>query len=578
MRVSQRSLLGVDLTPRQIRIVEIQGRASAARVIRAAIGSMPEGAFAGDRIMDVEAVGLALKRLVESMGAVSREAVFGLASGSVNTQVMGVPHVPDDEVMMVLQGELEHFKIVREGEGVFDFTRLKGAANPANGADAGEAQMLLMASEKTVVSAYHAAAEYAGLRLLALEPTLLAMYRVGWLLARDQPSAICLSISQQKSEVAVIEDGGIRLYRRVDVGSDSLFPTPFAEGGPVTTTGAVRPPKASILTDDLEGEEYASPLTFSLQEDGAIASSQMNMSAARMLALEVRRSLEYYRRENPQSTTVSEALLVTDTPAVQPFLPWLTQELGIEVRLARPADIKVLDALPTPHVPDTGTDTQSELGDLILLPTLGLALGMLPDQPAAIPHFDLSTEQTANANAEAAKRTFTLALAASIVMLLIGAGFTFAIGSRANDIGHIATHLQDDYTDMQKQYQMDINRFQAQQQELAFLRKKGFPFPRLMDAVTEVIPASVGLTEVDLESSGKMTLIGNADSDGAVVKTRDGLGTVSWFLSPSVDTLDRKPATQTNQPYVQFKIVTQVAGAGPSVSTTTGSAAGGGNR
>ena len=577
MRVSQRSLLSVDLTPRQIRVVEIQGRASAARVLRAAIGPMPEGAFAGERIMDVEAVSLALRRLVESMGAVSREAVFGLAAGSVNTQVMGVPHVPDDEVMMVLQGELEHFKIVREGEGVFDFTRLKGAANPANGADAGESQMLLMASEKTIVGAYHTLAEGAGLRLLALEPTLLAMYRLGWLLTRDQPCAVCLSISQSRSEVAVIEEGGIRLYRRVDVGSDSLFPAPFTDGGPATTTGAVRPPKASILTDEMDAEEYVSPLSFSLQEDGDSATPQMNMSAARMLALEVRRSLEYYRRENPQSGTVSQTILVTDSPDVEPFIPWLSQELSLEVRLARPADIKVLDALPPPHVTDTGIDAQSEFGDLMMLPALGLALGMLPDAPAAVPRFDLSTEQTANATAEAARRTFTLALAASIVMLLIGAGFTFAVGSRANDVGHSAAHLREDYTDMQKQYQMDINRFQAQQQEFEFLKKKGFPFPRLMDAVTEVIPASVGLTEVDLDSGGKMTIVGNADSDGAVVKTRDGLGTVSWFLSPSVDSLDRRPASDMNQPYVQFKIVTQVAGTGLPGSTT-GSVAGGGSR
>ena len=221
---------------------------------------------------------------------------------------------------------------------------------------------------------------------------------------------------------------------------------------------------------------------------------------------------------------------------------------------------------------------QSELGDLALLPALGVALGMLPDQPAAVPHFDLSSEQTANANAEVARRTLTLALAVSIVTLLVGAGFTFAIGSRANDVGHIAAHLEDDYTDLQKQYQMDINRFLAQQQELEVLKKNGFPFPRLMDAVTEVIPASVGLTEVDLESNGKMTFIGNADSDGAVVRTRDGLGTISWFLSPSVDSLDRKPATDFNQPYVQFKIVTQVAGTGPPGSTTTGAVTGGGNR
>lgn len=571
-------MLGVDLTPGQIRVVEIQGRASAVRVLRAAIGPMPEGAFAGDRIMDAEAVGLALRHLLESMGAVSRDAVFGLAAGSVNTQVMGVPHVPADELMMVLQGELEHFKIVREGEGVFDFAPLKGAARPANGADAGEAQILLMASEKTVVSAYRAVSDGAGLRLLALEPTLLAMYRLGWLLARDQPSAVCLSVSRAKSEVAVIEDGAIRLYRRVDVGSDNLFPPPFAEGGPVTTTGTARPPKASLLTEEPEGEEYAPRLGFSHQNGGATPYPPMNMSAAQMLSLEVRRSLEYYRRENPHVTPVSGAILVTDSPDVQPFLPWLGQELGLTVHLARPDDITILDALAPPHVTDTNAEAQSELGDLALLPAIGVALGMLPDQPAAIPHFDLSSEQTANENAEAARRRLTLALAVSIVMLLVGAGFTFAIGSRANEVGHALAHLHDDYTDMQKQYQMEIDRFQAQQQEFALLKKKGFPFPRLMDAVTDVIPASVGLTEVDLENSGRMTLIGNADSDGTVVKTRDGLGTVSWFLSPSVDSLDRKPATNSSQPYVQFKIVTQLAGADLPGPTTTGSGAGGGNR
>ena len=232
MRANQRTLLGIDLSPRQIRVVEMQGRASSIKTVRRGTAPMPADASTGGVISDPDAVGTALRRLIDSMGATAREAVFGLSSSSVTTQIMSVPRVPNNELPMLLEGELEHYKIGRAGEVAFDYARLAGPAEQANGVDVGETPMLLMATDKSVVNAYRAVAERAGLHLLALEPTLLAMYRIGWMLSRDQPGTVCLSVDHSKSEVAVMEANAVHLYRRVDIGSDALFPSESQNAGP----------------------------------------------------------------------------------------------------------------------------------------------------------------------------------------------------------------------------------------------------------------------------------------------------------------------------------------------------------
>lgn len=574
MRSNQRSLLAVDLTPHQIRVVEMQGRASSAQTLRTAVGPMPENAFSGDRITDADAVGTALRKLVESMGAASREAVFGIPPGSITTQVAVVPPAPDNEMPRVLENELEHLKVIRPDEGVFNYTRLAGPAGQANGADAGEVQMLVMAADKTVVNTYRDVAGVAGLKMLGLEPTLLAMYRIGWQLGHEQAGVVYISINRNKCEIALVEEGRIRLYRRVEIGTDGLFPT-----SPTASQGNASPlARPSILGEEPEpdvtlpfpGSPPASPsmprpMTSGSSDDDVGTGIPLSVPAARSLAQELRRSLEYYRRENPSGSPITQALIMSDSPDIAPFAPWLMQELELGVRLARPSEVSALGQVPPAYVTAPNANP-SGYGELALLPALGLGLGMLPDQPVGVPHFDLAGEQRANATLELARHYLTMALAAALVMVLAGAGVTIAIGSHANDVAHEVAHLQADLLERQQTQQVMINRIQAQQNELAVLQKRGFPFPRMMDAVTSVLAPQTALTEVDLDKTGKLTVMGSALNDRGVVTTLDGMRSISWFEIPTLDSFDRKAASQNTPSYISFKILTQLANMRPATA------------
>lgn len=543
---------------------------------------MPEGAFTGDRIGDPEAIAPALRRLLDGMGTKVQGVVFGLATGNVVTQVMGIPHVPENELNALLEGELEHYKIVREGEGAFDYARLNAnATTPASSTtgtvEAAEAQMLLMATEKSVVSAYRRVAELAGLRLIGLEPTLLAMCRIGWMFGSDPTGALCLSVAAGRSEIAIIEPDAVRLYRRIEVGSDSLFPS----SEDATSTSAPAPnatrPHNALLNDeaDKEDEEAGTPHPATMGTAGIVR--PLNTTAARTLALEVRRSLEYYRREHSKGgenrSPLSKIVLITDLPDAEVLLQWLREELGTSIRLASPSALLAPEPLPIPYrapglqeIPDSSKSLDTIEGDTVtseelsLLAALGLALGIMTGTSHPVPHFDLSSEQIAYAEITRARRALAFSLAGSIVLLLIGAGLTLAVGDRANNVSHHLEHMQDDLAELQEQQQMVFSRVQAQQQELATLRKRGYPMPRLLDAITKVLPAQASLTEADLDKEGRLTITGNAVNDRAMVQTLEGLRTIPWFDVPSLDNFARKPKTDFAPSYVEFKLQTHING------------------
>lgn len=564
MRTRKDIILGVAFTATQIRLVELQGRASSPQIQHSGIAPMPEGAFVGDRIVEPEAVGIALRRLVDSSRAVSRDVVFGIASGSVVTQVMNVPFVPEHELQTVLEGELEHYKIMRHGESAFDYLRLSaaGAAEPSNDAKTGgESPMLLMAADKNVVAVYQHVAELAGLNLISLEPTLLAMYRVGWMLAKEQPGALCLSVDHVRSELAFIDTGAIRLYRRIDVGSENLFPTLFPNSA--QNSSNVARPRASIL-----GEEEEPGFTLAGLNSG-LPGASMNMSAARTVALEVRRSIEYYRREHPDRSE-GDIVLIADTPALDTMQPWLQEELGRNVTLVRPDLLRNLNGVTILQAPASDGAGSVEQPELALLPALGLALGLLPDAPADVPRFNLTSAHRLNALADAARRALLTSAAASLILLLLGGTIAGLIHLRVNAVERELNTLQADYSAKQQQQNLIVSNWQRQQSQLTALQNKGYPFPRLMDAISNVVAPQAGLTEVNLDSGGRLSVTGNAVNDRAVLQTLDGMRGVNCFVYPTLDSQERKKERPELPPRVEFKISTQLATAVAPPAPTNG--------
>ena len=561
MRTRKDGVLGVAFTATQMRLVEIQGRMYSPQVLHAGIAPMPEGAFSNDRIVDPEAVGIALRRLLDGAGVTSRDAVFGLASGSVITQVMNVPFVPDNELQAVLEGELEHYKIMRHGESAFDYLRLNPVGRTGDESTGGESPMLLMAADKNVIATYQRVAELANLNLLSLEPTLIAMYRVGWLASKEQTGALCLSVDHTRAELAFVEGGAIQLYRRIDVGSETLFPSLFPGSAQnSSTTARARP---SIL-----GEEEEPSLTLA-GLNPTLPGVSMNMNAARAVAVEVRRSIEYYRREHPNSVA-SDIVLVSDVAALETMAPWLEGELERNTALARPSLLSSITGANILKLPASAGASDVEQPELALLPALGLAMGLLPDPPANMPRFNLTSAHRMNAIADAVRRALLVSAAASAAILLFGGVIGGFIFLRAHSAEQELDKLQADYSAKQQKQNLIVSDWQRQQNQLTALQKKGYPFPRLMDAITNVVPPQAGLTEVSVDGTGRLTLTGKAVSDLAVVQTLDGLRAVDWFVLPTLENQERRKDRNELPSHVDFKISTQLTTAVEPPARATG--------
>lgn len=526
-------ILGVDINPYEIRVVEMRGGGLNTEVLHAGAVPTPRGALDGDRIAFPDVVAETLRGLLQRMNVSTRAAVVGIGPQSVITRVLDIPRVPDSEIRMVIEGELAHYQILREGSGAFDFVRLH---EPERGPDANP-QVLLMAAEERIVSDFRETADRAGLNLIALEPSLLGMYRAAFQQIQAQPSAICLSVSFGKAEIAIVDHGQIRLYRRVDIGSDDLI------------TGRKQPPFGRV--EDLIGRER---VLLNEEEEPEVAPSsethgQISSSSATTLATELQRSLDYYRREFPMAPAISRAILATNDPALEPLAEWLSEALRLDMVVAGPPiALGVSRAIAAQLEPPEG---------LRFMAAAGLAMRELPGQPTAVPRFNLALRERGEADVEAARRGLTVSLAISIGFVLVAIVVGLTLGRQANKMEHDVLHKRNELVGRQQLEQARVDSIIRQADHLRALKMEGFPFPRIMDAIANAVDPQAGLTRVSLDHNGRLTVAGEAATDAAVVRTLSGLQLCPYFENTMLESWER------DERIVRFRVLSQLIGVRP---------------
>src|SRR5579871_5441669 len=400
MPAKGRPVLGVDIHPHEIRVVEMRGNWSHAEIVNIGAIPTPAGAMEGDRVANPDAIADALRHLLHDRGIGARDAIMGIAARSIITRVIDVPRVPDKEMRTVIEGEMAHYQILREGTGTFDFIRLPETEENGEGTP----QVLLMAVEDLIVSGYCEVADRAGLRLIALEPVLLAMFRAAFAQGQAHATVASLSITYGKSEISIMDEGLLRLYRRVDTGSDDLIASRRHASPTQQSTGRA-------LLGNLPEQE--------MSEEQEPPPSGINISAANNLAIELQRSIEYYRREYPNSEPIQRVLIATNDPELQPIVAWLSDALGMEMVTVSAQSSLALD----PQV-----DAQLAPPDgLRFLAAAGLAMHELAGHPASLPMFDLSSLQQATNLIENSRRKLAIAMVAAAAILIIGLGAAFAV-------------------------------------------------------------------------------------------------------------------------------------------------------
>ena len=549
-------------------MVEMRG-GNPPQVIRAGSVPLPANAVDGDRIVQVEAVADLLRGLHARLGCQSRSVVAGMGLQSVVTRVLDIPRVPDSELRVVLEGELAHYQILRSGAGAFDFFRL----DTAPGSSDSLPSVLLMAAEDRVAQGFRVAVERAGLQFLALEPITLALFRAAYPLLQSEPATLCLAITPSRSELSILDQGRIRLYRRLDQGSDDFIRGRRSASSRIPGTsdlaldlGVPMPPRPARVmlnneeddTDELQtGDLFRRRGTGNLPPDeGGAAGGKVTPQAAASLANEVQRSLDYYQREFPAATPITRIVLTANDPDAAEVASWLSQTLQMDVRVVEPP----LDA-GTPS--GVSALLQAPQG-LQFLGALGLALYAVTPDTQAVPRFNLATAGASAA--PAIERDRLTAVMIGAICILIGGFFSgLMIGRSANGENEELQRMKKQYALNQQDYSLLESRIHDEQALSWIIKSDGLPIPAIIDQVTRELPLGVGLKNLQIERNGKISVEGNSRDLQEFDHYYMILRTCPHFVGTRAQTVTSDPVTHITT----FRIETALGGTQAALQSET---------
>lgn len=526
MAVQKRSFLGIELNAAEIHIAEVQGNWPDVQVLRAHHAPMPAGIMEGGQILDTARLGDHLRALLRIMHAGTRDAVIGLPVRALFTRILDLPPLPGDEMRVIIAGELSHHYTLRPEDDTFDFTPIH---IPSKTVEEGQT-VLVMAADAMVVTGYNEVAERAGLCLIALEPLPIALLRALLPQLQQHPDALCVLIQHGDVEIAIVENGFLRLYRRLDISSDDLLASP--EGNPFD-------PREDYLLTPAQ----------------TAFTSSFNLTSLNSLAMELQRSLDYYQREFLPVQPIGCVLLATSHPELDGLAETLAEALSLPVLSAGllndtlVANIECFD-LKAPFDP-------------VRAGAIGLAMRELHDLPAAMPRLNLNHRRRSPASDTTVRRRLTLSLMASILLLVCGTFTALRIGLHANRLSHEVSHLEEDIQAMQQDKQTRLDAIQTRENLLRMLSQEGFAFPRYMDSITDAVSPQAGLLEVSLNRSGQFFIVGEATDGKAIISTLEGIKQSPFLEKTSLNSFDSTQAQATPGKLVRFQITSQLLGFGP---------------
>ncbi|MCG0277596.1 MAG: pilus assembly protein PilM [Thermanaeromonas sp.] len=215
LRRTDKSLLGVDLGSRLIKVVALKGRRVVAQGMREA---PPAG------VVDETQMTAALVDVVQQSGFKGRKAVSAIDGERVIVRYLRLPRMPEQELRSGLEYEAERYLPVSTQDMVLDCAIL----DPEPTGFAGQMLVMLAAAPRELAFSYYRIFRAAGLELVALDLVPAALCRA---LARQiNEEAIVLELGANSAQVILVRGGQLLYSRRINAGIATVSPEDTPQG------------------------------------------------------------------------------------------------------------------------------------------------------------------------------------------------------------------------------------------------------------------------------------------------------------------------------------------------------------
>jgi len=199
----RRTTLGLAVTSHSITVVEVAATNGGGRASRAAVLAVPEGAGLGDPV----SLGKALKQFLRSNGFSASRCVIGIEASRLTAREKTLPPAAVASAANILSLMVEREFGSDRKELVFDYS--------LGTRDAGESSALLVAAPQSVLDQLTAMAGAAGLNLISVTPSTMAL--AGATNGDADRDQIILHVFGGGAELVLRARGGIEMMRRLPI-------------------------------------------------------------------------------------------------------------------------------------------------------------------------------------------------------------------------------------------------------------------------------------------------------------------------------------------------------------------------
>lgn len=312
-----KTVIGLDIGSSAVRAVQLRiGARGPATLERVGQVALPVGTVREGEVVDVEALGDALRTLWSRHGFKGRKVAVGVANQQVVVRQVELPYLPDDELRQSLQFQVQELIPFPVEQAVLDF-HVTGVYETEDGARF--SQLLLVAAQRTMVDAVLAA-----LAKAKLEPVNLDLHAFAMLRSLAPQSVIDAGEGELLVDVGhgvtnlVVHDNGVPRFVRI-----------LLMGGGAITDGL-----SNALGLPAEEAEHTK-LTLGWQDAFDDEAGRLIAERADHLVEEIRGSIDFYASQE-DSVPVQRVVLSGGAGQLHGLAERLGLTLGIPVERGHP--------------------------------------------------------------------------------------------------------------------------------------------------------------------------------------------------------------------------------------------------
>jgi Tfp pilus assembly PilM family ATPase/Tfp pilus assembly protein PilN len=513
-RGRNRNYVGIEITDTEIRGVNVRHSGNRSQVTAHAILQIEAGLVSGGFIQNPGLVGQALKKLSERLKVDNSTRVsIAVPDARVSTYRISVPAVAGTDLKTIVDGEVAHYHLV-EDQGTYGFFKLRSPNSQA----VDEVPVLIAATHSSTVLHLQEACESQNLYLVSLEPAQFARLRALVPFLAHEESVVILNFHETSADLTLLVKGELWFYRSLNVGANLLV---------------------------------------SETEDGRL---DLNDARIDELAVDIRRSVDYFEREFDVSALPRRMLVTSVTERMATFLEPIATRLDIELRWTDAFSTWLGDksnnydpdeTVVRAFVPNSPVESVPQ-GALAYNTAYGIALMDRADLVNGAPRVEIYKRDFALEQKKDTQRNLLGSVLVSIGALAVGLGGWLFGSYQVNELQRQTEDTKTRADNIRKQAELADRTVRRLVQQADLLRKDGLPAVSVIDEISLSTPNGVGIKAIDISQEQNVTIEGNTNEESLIVDMVRRLQLGKALTTPTIAGIERKKEENTS--FIEFKL------------------------